>query len=128
MDFFEKVNELAKAAANKTAEVVEDTRLKAQILNDEKSIRELEAKIGAWYYEQFSAGLPVAEEVSEWCTAISVHKANIEEKKEALKHTPAKDAADADDVAGRLLKTSTRSAMLMASDRSWVTRMAVFFS
>ena len=59
----------------------------------------METKIGAWYYEQFSAGLPVAEEVSEWCTAISVHKANIEEKKEALKHTPAKDAADADDVA-----------------------------
>ena len=50
MEFFEKVNELAKAAADKTAEVVEDTRLKAQILNDEKSIRELEAKIGAWYY------------------------------------------------------------------------------
>ena len=49
MDFFEKVNELAKAAANKTAEVVEDTRLKAQILNDEKSSRELEAMIGAWY-------------------------------------------------------------------------------
>ncbi len=99
MEFFEKVNELAKAAADKTAEVVEDTRLKAQILNDEKSIRELETKIGAWYYEQFATGLPVAEEVSEWCTAISVHKANIEEKKEALKHTSAKDAADADDVA-----------------------------
>ena len=91
MEFFEKVNELAKAAADKTAEVVEDTRLKAQILNDEKSIRELEAKIGAWYYEQFSAGFPVAEEVSKWCTAIS--------DQEALKHTPAKDAADADDVA-----------------------------
>ena len=98
MEFFEKVNELAKAAADKTAEVVEDTRLKAQILNDEKSIRELETKIGAWYYEQFSTGLPVAEEVSEWCTAISVHKANIEEKKEALKHTSAKDAEEADDV------------------------------
>lgn len=98
MEFFEKVNELAKAAADKTVEVVEDTRLKAQILNDEKSIRELEAKIGAWYYKQFAAGFPVAEEVSEWCTAISVHKANIEEKKEALKHAPAKDAADADDV------------------------------
>ena len=58
MEFFEKVNELAKAAADKTAEVVEDTRLKAQILNDEKSIRELETKIGAWYYEQFAAGFP----------------------------------------------------------------------
>lgn len=98
MEFFEKVNELARAAADKTAEVVEDTRLKAQILNDEKSIRELETKIGAWYYEQFAAGNPVAEEVSEWCTAISVHKTNIEEKKEALKHSPAKDAADAADV------------------------------
>ena len=99
MEFFEKVNELAKAAADKTAEVVEDTRLKAQILNDEKSIRELETKIGAWYYEQFAAGFPVAEEVSEWCTAISVHKANIAEKKEALKHTSAKDAEEADDAA-----------------------------
>ena len=98
MEFFEKVNELAKAAADKTAEVVEDTRLKAQILNDEKSIRELETKIGSWYYEQFATGNPVAEEVSEWCTAISVHKANIEEKKEALKHAPAKEAEDAEEV------------------------------
>ena len=99
MEFFEKVNELAKAAADKTAEVVEDTRLKAQILNDEKSIRELEAKIGAWYYEQFSAGLPVAEEVSEWCTAISVHKANIEEKKEPMILEEKRDDDKADDAA-----------------------------
>ena len=97
MEFFEKVNELAKAAADKTAEVVEDTRLKAQILNDEKSIRELEAKIGTWYYEQFSAGLPVAEEVSEWCTAISVHKANIEEKKEPMILEEKRDDDDSND-------------------------------
>ncbi|MDO4261788.1 MAG: hypothetical protein Q4C82_06890 [Eubacteriales bacterium] len=84
MEFFDKVNELARAAADKTAEVVEDTRLKAQILSDEKSIRELEAKIGAYYYGKFAAGEPVDEAVREWCTAVSVHKANIEEKKEAL--------------------------------------------
>ena len=30
-------------------------------------------------------------------------------------------------VAGRLLKTMTRSAMLTASEMSWVTSMAVFF-
>lgn len=84
MDFMDKVNAFAKTAAGKTTEVVEDARLKAQILNDEKSIRELEAKIGAWYYKKFAAGESVDEEMLEYCTAISVHKANIEEKKAAL--------------------------------------------
>ena len=49
MELFEKLNAFAKTAADKTNELVEDTRLKTQILHDEKSIRELEAKIGAYY-------------------------------------------------------------------------------
>ncbi len=84
MDFLNKVNAFAKAAADKTNEVVEDTKLKNQIANDEKSIRELEIKIGAHYYQKFIADQEVDAEVTEYCTAISVHKANIEEKKEAL--------------------------------------------
>ncbi|MCI6879223.1 MAG: hypothetical protein MR854_00570 [Clostridiaceae bacterium] len=84
MELFEKLNAFAKTAADKTNELVEDTRLKTQILHDEKSIRELEAKIGAYYYKKFAAGESVDEAVSEYCTAISVHKANIEEKKAAL--------------------------------------------
>lgn len=84
MDFMNKVNAFAKTAADKTGEVVGDAKLKAQILNDEKSIRELEAKIGAWYYKRFLDGSPIDEDVLEYCTAISVHRANIEEKKAAL--------------------------------------------
>ncbi len=84
MELFEKLNDIAKTAVDKTNELVEDTRLKTQILHDEKSIRELETKIGAYYYEKFAAGEAVDEAVSEYCTAISVHKANIEEKKAAL--------------------------------------------
>lgn len=84
MDFLNKVNAIAKAAADKTTEVVEDTKLKTQIINDEKSIKELETKIGAHYYRKFISGEEVDQEVLEYCTAISVHKANIEEKKEAL--------------------------------------------
>ena len=84
MEIFDKMNELAKNAASKTGEVLEDTRLKTQILNDEKSIRELQAKIGAFYYKKFAAGEAVEDEVSEFCTAISVHLANIEQKKAAL--------------------------------------------
>lgn len=37
MELFEKLNAFAKTAADKTNELVEDTRLKTQILNDEKS-------------------------------------------------------------------------------------------
>lgn len=85
MEFIDKVNMFAKAATDKTNEVIEDTRLKAQILSDEKSIRELETKIGAYYYKKFAAGEAVDEEVLSFCTAISVHKANIEEKKAILK-------------------------------------------
>lgn len=85
MEFIDKVNMFAKTAAGKTNEVIEDTRLKAQILSDEKSVRELEAKIGAYYYKKFAAGKAVDEEVLSFCTAISVHKANMEEKKAALK-------------------------------------------
>lgn len=84
MAFLDKVNAFAKAAADKTSEVVEDTKLKTQIMNDEKSIKELEAKIGAYYYGKFAAGETIDEAVTQFCTAISVHKANIEEKKAIL--------------------------------------------
>lgn len=96
MDFLNKVNAFAKAAADKTNEVVEDTKLKTQILNDEKSIRELEMKIGAYYYEKFAAGEAVDEGVTEYCTAISVHQANIEEKKAALNAGKEKAADEKD--------------------------------
>ena len=84
MELFDKVNEIAKSAVSKTGEVLEDTRLKTQILNDEKSIRELQAKIGAFYYKKFAAGEAVEDEVTEFCTAISLNLANFDEKKAAL--------------------------------------------
>ena len=84
MELLDKVNEFARTAATKTGEVIEDTRLKAQIRNDEKSIRELEIKIGAYYYKKFAAGEIMDDDMSELFTAISVHLANIEEKKAAL--------------------------------------------
>ncbi len=84
MELFDKVNEIAKSAVSKTGEVLEDTRLKAQILSDEKAIRELQAKIGAFYYKKFAAGEAIEDEVTEFCTAISGHLANIEEKKAAI--------------------------------------------
>ncbi len=98
MELFDKVNEIARSAVSRTGEVLEDTRLKTQILNDEKSIRELQAKIGAFYYKKFAAGEAVEAEVTEFCTAISVHLANIDEKKAAMnarKHnTVEEDKAD----------------------------------
>ena len=102
MDLFDKVNEIAKSAVSKTGEVLEETRLKTQIVNDEKSSRELQAKIGAFYYKKFAAGEAVEEEVAEFCTAISVHLANIDEKKAALnagkRNVPEKEEIRSDDI------------------------------
>ena len=97
MELFEKLNAFAKTAADKTNELVEDTRLKTQILNDEKSIRELERKIGAYYYKKFAAGESVDEAVSEYCTAISEHNANIEENKAALAKEAKEEASASED-------------------------------
>lgn len=87
MELLDKVNAIAKSAASKTGEMLEDTKLRTQILNDEKSIRELELKIGAHYYKKFVAGEAVDDEISELFTAISVHLANIEEKKASISNT-----------------------------------------
>jgi fructokinase len=87
MEILDKVNAIAKTAASKTGEMLEDTKLRTQILNDEKSIRELELKIGAHYYKKFAAGEAVDDEISELFTAISVHLANIEEKKASIGNT-----------------------------------------
>lgn len=84
MDFMNKVNALARAAADKTSEVVEDTKLRTQIANDEKSIRELKMKIGNYYYQKFVSGGEVDAAVLEYCTAISVHKKTIQDKTDAL--------------------------------------------
>lgn len=104
MELFDKAKAFAKTAADKTGVVIEDTRLKAQILNDEKSIKELEVKIGAYFYEKFAAGEEVDEAIREYCTAISVHKTNIEEKKSALGGTPTAEEIIADVVAEDLAK------------------------
>lgn len=84
MDILDKINEFAKTAADRTSEVIDTARLKAQIMNDTKSIKELEAKIGEHYYKKFAAGELVDEAVMEYCTAISVHKQSIKEKEAAL--------------------------------------------
>ena len=98
MDFLDKLNEFAKTAADKTGEAIDTARLKTQIMNDIKSIKELEAKIGEYYYKKFAAGEPLDEELLEYCTAISVHKQSIKEKKAALNTEKAgsSDFADED--------------------------------
>ncbi len=98
MDFIDRINEFARTAADKTGEVIDTARLKAQIMNDTKSIKELEAKIGEHYYKKFAAGENVDEAVMEYCTAISVHKQSIKEKEAALntERAASSDFADED--------------------------------
>lgn len=103
MELFEKLNAFAKTAADKTNELVEDTRLKTQILNDEKSIRELERKIGAYYYKKFAAGESVDEAVSEYarlspCTMQMLKKKKAALAKEAKEEAPASEDAPAEEV------------------------------
>ena len=63
MDFLDKINEFARTAADKTGEAIDTARLKAQIMNDTKSIKELEVMIGDHFFKIFAAGDLVDVEV-----------------------------------------------------------------
>ena len=98
MDFLDKINEFARTAADKTGEAIDTARLKAQIMNDTKSIKELEAKIGEHYYKKFAAGEPVDPQGMQNCPPTPAQKHSIKQKDAALstERTVSGDFADED--------------------------------
>lgn len=79
-----KVGEAAQAAAKKSGELVEVTKLNVNINSEEDKIHKLYSQIGKSIYEKYSA-LGVAEDnVKEVCEAIKVHEQNIKALKDKI--------------------------------------------
>ena len=94
--FFDKIGELAKTAADKTNDMIEQGRLNSKISAEEATIAGLKERIGNFYWERYSTGAQTEAEIHEWCEAIKVSQAAIAETKEelaALKGEPSPAAA-----------------------------------
>lgn len=78
-NFFDKIGELAKSAADKTNELLEQNKLNSKINTEETAIAKLKEQIGNYYYEQFESGMTPEVAVNEWYLAIKTSEAKIAE-------------------------------------------------
>lgn len=72
-----KVGEAAQAAAKKSGELVEITKLNVNIGSEEDKIQKLYTQIGKTVYEKYSAAGATDADTKENCEAIRVHEQNI---------------------------------------------------
>lgn len=79
-----KVGEAAQAAAKKSGELVEITKLNVNIGSEEDKVQKLYAQIGKTIYEKYDASGTVDQDVQENCEAIKVHEQNIKALKEKI--------------------------------------------
>lgn len=72
-----KLGEAAQAAAKKSGELVEVTKLNVNINTEEDKIQKLFAQIGKKIYDKYTASGSIDEEAVEDCETIKVHEQNI---------------------------------------------------
>ncbi|MEG1772556.1 MAG: zinc ribbon domain-containing protein [Clostridia bacterium] len=75
--FFDKIGELAKTAADKTNNMIEQGRLNSKISAEEATIAGLKERIGNFYSERYSTGAQTETEIHEWCEGIKASQAAI---------------------------------------------------
>lgn len=79
-----KVGEAAQAAARKSGELVEITKLNVNIGSEEDKIQKQYTQIGKSIYEKYNAMGVVDDDVKENCETIKVHEQNIKASKEKI--------------------------------------------
>lgn len=88
MAFFEnlgkKVGEAAQAAAKKSGELVEVTKLNVNINSEEDKIQKLYSQIGKAIYEKYCATGAADGGIKDICESIKVHEQNIRALREKI--------------------------------------------
>lgn len=79
-----KVGEAAQAAAKKSGELVETTKLNVNINSEEDKIQKIYTQIGKTLFERYSATGVADDDVKESLEAVKVHEQNIKSLKEKI--------------------------------------------
>lgn len=80
-NFTKKFSETAKAAAKKSGDIVEVTKMSMSINSEESKIEEAFEEVGRALYDAYQKGSEVPEEVKEICQKIDEYEENIKELK-----------------------------------------------
>lgn len=79
-----KVGEAAQAAAKKSSELVEITKLNMNVNSEEDKIQKLYTQIGKIVYEKFSSSGEASPEFKDSCDAIKAHEETIKGLKQKI--------------------------------------------
>lgn len=79
-----KVGEAAQAAAKKSNEIVETTKLNSNINSEEDKIQKLYVQLGKAVYERFTQTGTAEDYAQEACQAITAHQENIAALREKI--------------------------------------------
>lgn len=84
MDVLEKVQDIVKAASDKTSEIIEVSRLKAGIAEERRALTDQMAKLGAIYYELYKNGEVLTPDAVNICMIADKYSTKIEERQAEL--------------------------------------------
>jgi len=79
-----KVTGTAKAAAKKSSDIVEVTKLSMSIGTEEEKITKCYTEMGKALYEAFTQGENIGESFKEYCEKIKSYEENIKEIKQKI--------------------------------------------
>ena len=88
MAFFDKINDFAKTATEKTNNAIESTKLSAKIDMEHRTMNDIIRKIGEYYVAKMDSGEVLDEEVMAIYEGVVASRKTIEEmraEKEMLK-------------------------------------------
>lgn len=83
-NFGKKVSEAAQAAAKKSGELVEITKINMNISSEEDKMQKLYTEMGKIIYKKYCSTDEVAEEFIEMCNTIKSHEENITNLKQKV--------------------------------------------
>jgi len=83
-DFGKKVSQAAQAAAKKSGELVEITKLNANISSQEDSIKKCYIKMGQMCFEMYKENNLGSQDLQEVCKEIVAYQDKIEELREQI--------------------------------------------
>lgn len=84
MAFLDKLNSFAKNVGEKTNDVIEINKMNLKITNEKASIAEKQKLIGKYYYNKYTIGESVDDEVLVFCKAIDEHQRIIRESEDVI--------------------------------------------
>lgn len=79
MAFFDKINDLAKTASEKTTNVIETTKLSGKIEAEQRNLNAIIRKIGEYYVAKIDAGETLDEEVMSIYEGVVASRKSIAE-------------------------------------------------